>query len=91
MPREDLDAILGAIEAQSFSDGKLNAVRMAMRDRWASIDQVGALVGAFSFGSDQVRVVEICAPHVVDPQNAFRLAEHFSFSSDAEQALAAFE
>jgi hypothetical protein len=33
-------------------------------------------------------VLELCAPHIVDRENAFALFDSFTFSADKEQARA---
>jgi hypothetical protein len=83
-------ALLAAVDDASFADDKLNAIRSAAAKNWFTIEQVGKLVDAQTYGSDQVSVVQVCAPRVVDPENAFALSPHFTYGSDKEAALAAF-
>ena len=86
-----LSALVGEIKGQSFAEGKLQVLGVGMRDRFLTVEQLGRILGGFSFGSDQVKAVQICRDKVVDPENAFMLAKHFSFDSDAEDALKLFE
>ena len=82
----DFAALVEAVKAESFSDAKLDVVRTA--EGGLTVDQLGQLVDLFSFSSEQVKVVEICNPRLVDRQNAFKLYSHFTFDSDKKQVKA---
>lgn len=83
--------LVGAVEGEPFSSDKLNHVRTAASRSYFTIDQVGRLIDLLSFGADQIELVQICQPKVIDPQNAFSLGAHFSFSADREAALKLFQ
>ena len=83
-------SLVAAVDDATYSDDKLNAIRSAAAKNWFTIEQVGRLVDAQTYGSDQVAVVQACAAHVVDPENAFALSPHFTYGSDKDAALAAF-
>jgi hypothetical protein len=83
-------ALVKAVQSGSFSDDKIGAVQTAASSNWFTIDQVGKLVDLVSFSEDKLAVVQTCRPKVVDPENAFALGSHFSFSGDREAALALF-
>jgi hypothetical protein len=80
-----------AVQSSAFGDGKVAAVRTAASGNWFTIDQVGRLVDLAAFGDDKVAIVAACRGRIVDPENAFQLGAHFSFSSDREKALAMFQ
>jgi hypothetical protein len=82
----DFAALVEAVKAESFSDAKLDVVRTA--EGGLTVDQLGQLVDLFSFSAEQVKVVEICNPRLVDRQNAFKLYSHFSFEADKKQVKA---
>lgn len=84
-------SLVKAVQASAFGDDKVGAVRTAAAGNWFTIDQVGRLVDLASFGDDKVAIVSACRAKVVDPENAFQLGTHFSFSSDREKALAMFQ
>lgn len=84
-------ALLSQVDDASFSDDKIAAVRTAAGSNWFTIDQVGQLVDAMDFSDGKVGVVKICKDKVVDPENAFQLGSHFSFSADKEEALGLFQ
>jgi hypothetical protein len=91
MSQNGFASLVGAVESGSYADDKLATVRAAASKNWFTIEQVGRLVDAMTYGSDQLTVVQICASRVVDPENAFALASHFTYSSDKEAALALFQ
>lgn len=91
MSQAAFSSLVAAVNSGSYSDDKLAAIRTAAAGNWFTIDQVGRLVDGLTYGSDQVTAVQICASKVVDPENAFALASHFTYSSDKESALALFQ
>lgn len=91
MAPERFASLLKQIAGQAYSDGKVKLVQVAAQDSWFTIQQVGQLVDAMSYAADQVQVVQIVQPHVLDPENAFELASHFSFDADAQRVLSMFQ
>jgi hypothetical protein len=83
-------ALLQVVNGRSYGDDKVAAIRTAAAGNWFTIAQVARLIDTLSYGADKVAAVQACAPRVVDPENAFSLASHFSYGSDADQAMAAF-
>jgi hypothetical protein len=83
-------SLLKAVDQAAFSDDKLDVIRTAATRHHFTIQQLGRIVDALSFSKDQLESVRICQPKITDPENAFALGEHFSFSSDREAALALF-
>jgi hypothetical protein len=82
--------LLDAVKRASMSDDKVAVVESAAARNWFTVDQLSRLIRAMTFADDQVRITQVCAPKVVDPENAFSLGSAFTFSGDAERALAAF-
>ncbi len=83
-------ALRQQMQDASFSDDKHALLTTAVAHNTLTIDQLGQLLDAYSFDDDKVRAVEIAREAVVDPENAFRLGSHFSFSDDANRAQALF-
>jgi hypothetical protein len=46
------------------------------------------VIRRLSFSSDKLRALELLAPRMVDRQNAFKIYDAFTFSSDKEKARA---
>ncbi len=85
----DFAAILKAIKAAgSFSDNKLGALRTAASGRFFTADQVGRVVGMFTFSPDKIEVVKTLKSSMVDPQNGFKLLQRFTFSDDKKKVEA---
>lgn len=80
----DFRRLKSAIEAESFSDQKLDVLRTAAEDAWFTCEQVGQLVELFSFGNDKVAAVGVVRDRIIDRQNAFTLYERFTFSNDKD-------
>lgn len=85
------EALVQAEAKASFSSDKVDVVRKAASGNWFTIEQLGRLVDGASFSADKLDIVRACRPKVVDPQNAFALGSHFSFSSDREEAMGMFQ
>lgn len=83
--------LLSSVKAATYGSDQLAVIKAAAAKNWFTIEQVGGLVDALTYGSDQVAAVQLCAPKVVDPENAFALGPHFTYSSDKEAALAMFQ
>ena len=79
----DFPALLEAVNAENFADAKLDVVKTS--EGGFTVEQVGALVDAFNFSDEKLKVVEICQPRIVDRQNLFKLSGHFTFDSDKKK------
>ncbi|HJN72617.1 MAG TPA: DUF4476 domain-containing protein [Myxococcota bacterium] len=95
-PPQPMDAaaftkLVAAVQGESFSSDQLDLVRSAATSHHFTCVQVAQLVELLSFGSDQVEVVRILRPRVVDPENSYVLNEQFTFSSDKEEVQALFQ
>ena len=86
MGDETFRALLGAVNSESLSEGKLNVVEQAATRNVFRTGQVKALIDQMGFSATKQRTLELCAPRIVDPENAFTLYEAFTFSGDKEQA-----
>lgn len=86
----DLDRLIAAMKAASFSSDQLALVSGAARDRAVTVAQVGAVMDTLTHGSDKVEAARILAPNVTDRQNAWQLESHLTFSTDKEALRAVF-
>ncbi|MCB9764799.1 MAG: DUF4476 domain-containing protein [Alphaproteobacteria bacterium] len=84
------DGLIRAISAESFGDDKLDVLRSAAAGNHFTCAQLGRIIDQFSFSDEQVEAVRIVRPKIVDPQNAYTLNEHLTFSSDKEKVQALF-
>ena len=87
-PMEDgaFRALAGSVRNESFSDTQLAVVEQAATRNYFRIAQIKGLIDVVAFSATKLRVLELCAPHVVDPENAFAVFDAFAFTADKEQA-----
>jgi hypothetical protein len=87
-PMEDgpFNALVGSVRGESFSDAQLTVVQQAAVRNNFQIGQVKSLIEAVPLSSSKLRVLELCASRIVDPENAFSVYEAFAFSADKDKA-----
>lgn len=90
MADRDFTALVAAIEKESFSSNQVALVNTAAGSHWFTIDQVGQVMDALTHSSDKVAAAKLLRPRVLDPQNAWKLSEHLTFSSDKDAVQALF-
>jgi len=86
MPPERFQALVRAVDHESFSGNKLTVISQAASDSLFRMEQVEQLIRRLSFSSDKLKALDVMAPKVVDRQNAFKIYDAFTFSSDKDQA-----
>jgi hypothetical protein len=93
-PREmsaaEFDRLMGSVDGAWFSSDRVQVVQLASAQNYFTVDQVGRLVETVPFSSDRLAIVRACHDHVLDPQNAYALQDHFTFSSDRDAAMQLF-
>jgi hypothetical protein len=90
MADADFQSLISTVKSASFASDQVNAVKAAAKHNHFTIDQVGQMMKLMSFANDQTEVVRLMAPHVIDPQNAFKLHSLVSFSSQIDEINAIF-
>lgn len=80
----DLQRILTVLETESFSDGKLSALRTVIPNRSFTVNQVIELLEAFDFGDDKVNAASLLYGQVEDPNNWYLVYGALDFDSDRE-------
>ena len=81
---DDLERITEVLELESFSDGKLSALRTVIPNRSFTVSQVIAMLDAFPFGDDKVSAASLLFPQVEDHENWYRVYGALDFDSDRE-------
>ncbi len=84
MPPAAFATLRGAIQTESFSDGKLRVLRSALDAHRLNVQQAAQLLPLFDFSSDRVEAAVAIYPRLVDPENFFQLYGGFDFESDKE-------
>jgi hypothetical protein len=79
-------ALVGNVRNESFSDSQLTVVEQAAGRNWFRVGQIKSLIDLVPFSATKLRMLELCAPHIIDSENAFALYEAFTFTADKEQA-----
>jgi hypothetical protein len=82
---EDLEVFVQVLKEASFSDTKVDMIREFASSNWFTVVQVGVIAEQVAFGDDKVDAILALYPHIVDPQNSYRLYEYVSFSDDRER------
>ena len=64
-------ALIAAVRNQSFSDSQLTVIQQAVTRNYFRVGQIVDLIELVAFSASKLRVLELGAPRVVDPENAF--------------------
>jgi hypothetical protein len=83
---EQLEAVVAAMNEQSFSDDKLAVLTEAMKEAYVMVAQVRRLLDQFSFPDDKLQALRLLKGRITDPQNKFQLYGAFVHSSDKDEA-----
>jgi hypothetical protein len=81
----DFAAVVQAVENESFSRGKLEALTDASVDRWYTSAQVTRMLEGFAFDDGKVDAAVVMHPKVVDMENWFTVHSAFTFDSSKEE------
>jgi Domain of unknown function (DUF4476) len=79
-------ALVAAVRNQSFSDSQVTVIQQAVTRNYFRVGQIVDLIELVAFSASKLRVLELGAPRVVDPENAFAVYDAFAFSADKAQA-----
>ena len=81
MPAADFETFLNSVKSESFSDGKMEKVRMVSKTARFSCEQAGRLLDALSFDSDKIDMAVLLHPTLVDAHNFYQVLDHLGFDS----------
>jgi Domain of unknown function (DUF4476)/Ricin-type beta-trefoil lectin domain len=79
-------ALVAAVRNERFSETQLTVIEQASTRNNFTVAQVKGLIELLSFSATKLKALELGAPRLVDPENAFTVYEAFTFSADKEQA-----
>lgn len=74
------------VKEKPFKDGRLNVIRDAARQSDFTCDEIIQLMKLFSFDDDQLEVLSILEPTIIDRQNVDRIINSMTFISGEEKA-----
>lgn len=90
MPTNQFQTLSASVEDANFGSDQLRIIRNLPDNTTLTVPQAVALLDEFSFASEQLQALEILAPFIIDRTQQYQIIEHFTFSSDknnAEQVL----
>ena len=73
------------VKKASFDDNKFDLIEVASLGCYYSCAQVVRIMKIFPFDDEQLKVLRMMAPHIVDPQNAIVIYQLFSFDSEKQK------
>jgi hypothetical protein len=82
--------LVSVVNNESFESGKMEVVKSAAATNYFTVAQVGRILDELTFDSSKVTALQVLRPRILDPQNGFLLARHFTFTSTQQQAMAMF-
>ena len=87
-PMEDgaFGVLVASVRAESFSAAQVTVIEQAAARNYLRVAQVKTLIDMVAFSATKLRVLELCAPRIVDGENVFTVFDAFAFSADQEQA-----
>ena len=86
MEEERFRALVAAVRDASFSDSQLTVIQQAVTRNYLRVGQIKNLIDLVAFSATKLRVLELGAPRIVDPENAFTVYDAFAFGADKAQA-----
>ncbi|MES2642989.1 MAG: DUF4476 domain-containing protein [Myxococcota bacterium] len=91
MNDRDFTGFVAAVKGEAFSSDQLGVIQGVARTNSFTIAQVGVVIDQLPHASDKVAAIKVMAPKVVDRENAWKLNEHLTFSSDKDTVRKLFE
>jgi hypothetical protein len=80
-----LHQLVTAVRNEPFADDQLNVLADASSSQYFLVSQTQQLLLLFKFSKDRLKAVRLVRPHLLDPENGFKLYESFDFSKDKEE------
>ncbi len=78
-------ALLAAMDAEAFRDGKLRVLRSAIGPTQVTVQQLRAIMRRLPFGDDRVEAATLAHPHLVDPQRFFEVYQELVHESEKDE------
>ncbi len=81
----DFQHLLSAIEAESFTKGRLRVLQSAVPHNYFTVDQIKKVMKKFSFASGKTQAAAMMYARLLDKNNFYRVYEELSFDSDKKK------
>jgi len=85
MSNQELNAVMRAIQNESFSSDKLAIARQAVMFQNVKANQVVEMGSLFSFESDRLEFAKMAYKNTIDKQNYYLVNSIFHFSSSKRE------
>ncbi|MBC8986239.1 DUF4476 domain-containing protein [Pedobacter sp. N36a] len=82
MTADEFKQLLSMINRESWADGQVKLVKIALKSSWITADQAYELLRLLKFGGDQLAFAKYIYPFIADKKNAMRMANLFRFPTD---------
>ena len=86
MDDDTFRALLTAVRNGRTPEERITVFEQAATRNYFRVGQVVDLIELVAFSASKLRVLELGAPRVVDPENAFAVYDAFAFIADKAQA-----
>lgn len=83
---KDFQQLYDKVKQKPFKDEKLELLAMGVANKYFTCKQTIRLMSIFSFDDEQLSVLEIVAPRIVDAENYEDIIKSLSFISSEEKA-----
>jgi len=83
----DFDSLINSLRSNTFDPGKVATLKMVVKGRRFSSDQVKAILGEFTFDDGRGQAAEVLYPLVSDPQNFYTVLPSFTFDGGREKLI----
>jgi hypothetical protein len=88
MDDQTFGGLVAAVRNERTPEARLTVIEQATMRNYFRVDQVKSLIDVIVIPGVKLRVLELGAPRVVDPENAFTFYDAFPFNADKEKAKA---
>jgi hypothetical protein len=86
MDDEPFRMLVATVRNERVPQSQLGLIELAAGRNYFSVGQLRNLISLLAYSPNKLRALEMGAPRLVDPENAFGLLEAFTSSGDKEQA-----
>jgi hypothetical protein len=84
-PVQDMSRIMGALDEESFDDGKMMVAKQATSKSCMTVDQIKQIMEEFSFSKNRVEFAKYGYDRCYNPDDYYQVNSSFDFSSEKEE------
>jgi len=78
--------LIKALNNESFTDGKLNVLKLSLGNKFFTCKQVIKILNQFTFSSGKLKALRVIKRNIADRENGFIILNAFTFESDKKKA-----